>query len=113
MIARATLWGTIQTGALFERLTEREQRAVLAHEQGHIHHRHAWKRLGWMVTLRALVNWNGFLAMCEQQELEADRYAAERGHTAGLVSFLFRCGHHVKSDGYPTPRQRLEALRVR
>lgn len=113
MIARSTLWGTIQTGKGFAKLTEREQRAVIAHEQGHLHHRHAWKRLAWILTLRATLDGSGFLAMCEAQELEADRYSAERGHTPGLVSFLFRHSLHVKSDGYPTPSERLEALCVR
>lgn len=113
MIARSTLWGTIQTGEAFLLLSEREQNAVIAHEHGHIHHRHAWKRLAWIVTFRALLNWKGFLAMCEAQEIEADRYAVTLGHAPGLISFLFRQSLHVKSDGYPTPRERLEAIYVR
>jgi Zn-dependent protease with chaperone function len=109
MIARSTPWGTIQFGDAFYRLTELEQRAVIAHEEGHIHHRHALKRLWWLASFQ----WKGFFKRCEAQELEADRYAVERGHAAGLISFLFRQGLHVKSDGYPTHRQRIEAIHVR
>jgi hypothetical protein len=106
MIARSTPWGTIQFGDAFYQLTELEQCAVIAHEQGHIHHRHALKRLWWLVSFQ----WKGFFERCEAQELEADQYAAERGHAAGLISFLFRQGLHVKSDGYPTHKQRIEAI---
>jgi Zn-dependent protease with chaperone function len=109
MIARSTLWGTIQIGDDFYLLTEQEQCAVLSHEQGHIYHRHAWKRLARLLTFR----WNGFYAMCEAQEREADRYAAERGHAAGLISFLLRSPLDAKSDGYPTHRQRIGAIHVR
>ena len=108
MIARSTPWGTIQLGDDFYRLSELEQRAVIAHEQGHIYHRHALRRLWWLVSFQ----WDGFFERCEAQELEADRYAAARGHAAGLISFLFRQSLHVKSDGYPTVKQRLEAIHV-
>lgn len=112
MIARSTPWGAIQFGDEFYRLTDLEQCAVIAHEEGHIHHRHAWKRIKWVLTLRAFRDQKGFFEMCEAQELEADRYAVERGHAAGLISFLFRAGLHVKSDGYPTHKQRIEAIHV-
>lgn len=108
--ARCTPWGTIQTGDLMALLPAYEQKAIIAHEEGHIAHRHAQKRLLWLVTLRALVNPEGFFAMCEAQELEADGYARERGHAAGLISFLFRRQLHVKTPGYPTAQRRLEAL---
>ena len=112
MIARATLWGTVQLGEGFYKLTPHEQEAVLAHERGHIAHRHAWERLWWIVTLRAIRKPEAYWAMCEAQELEADRYAAAQGHAAGMVSFLFRLSWHVKSDGYPTVRRRIEAIHV-
>lgn len=106
MIARSTLWGTIEIGDEFCRLTPLEQWAVIAHEQGHIYHKHARKRLWWIVSFQ----WKGFFERCEAQELEADRYAAERGHAAGLMSFLFRSNLHVKSPGYPTHKDRIEAI---
>lgn len=112
MIARSTLWGTVQFGEAFFLLSKHEQRAVAAHEQGHIHHRHAWTRLKWIVTLRVR-HWEEFLAMCEVQEMEADRYAVEQGHAAGLISFLFRLTLRSKTEGYPTAQQRLEAIYVR
>lgn len=107
MIARSTLWGTIQTGDGFRLLSEEQRAAVLAHERGHIRHRHAWKRLWWLVS----VQWKGFFERCEAQELEADHYAAQCGHREGLVSFLTRWSQPIKSDGYPTVEQRLENLR--
>ena len=104
--ARSTLWGTVQLGEAFYYLTELEQRAVIAHERGHIVHRHALKRIWWFVSFQ----WKDFYERCEVQELEADQYAAEHGHAAGLISFLLRGNLHVKSPGYPTHRQRIEAI---
>jgi hypothetical protein len=112
MIARSTLWGTIQLGDAFYRLTELEQRAIIAHEEGHIFYRHAWTRLKWILTLRAFRHYDRFLLLCAWQEFEADRYAVERGHGPGLISFLFRGNLHVKSAGYPTHKQRIEAIHV-
>ena len=106
MIARSTLWGSIQFGEAFDNLTPAEQAAVIAHERGHIAHRHALKRLWWMVSFQ----WKGFFERCEKQEMEADWYAVVRGHRAGLISFLFRSNPHVKSAGYPTHQQRIEAI---
>lgn len=110
MIARSTPWGSIQFGDGFDNLTPQEQAAVVAHERGHIEYRHAWKRLLWLISLRAVFQPSNFFEMCEKQELEADRYAVARGHRAGLISFLFRSNLHVKSAGYPTHKQRIEAI---
>lgn len=110
MIARCTPWGTIILGKDFYRLTPTEQDAVLAHERGHIAHRHAWKRIWWFVTLRAFFKTQEFFDECRKHEKEADRYAVERGHRAGLVSVLFRLQLHVKS---PELEDRLENLHVR
>lgn len=111
MIARSTLWGTVQTGKEFCRLSPLEQMAIYAHEDGHIFYRHAWARLWWLLTLRAFFRQDEFFSLCETQEIEADQYAARRGHGPGLISFLLRLQPDVKSDGYPTARQRLEAIR--
>jgi hypothetical protein len=113
MIARSTLWGTIQVGEHFYRLTPLEQEAIIAHEEGHIHHRHAWKRLKWALTLRWIRHREELEPMLVAQELEADRYAAERGHAPGLISFLLRSPLDVKLEGYPTHRQRIGAIHVR
>jgi Zn-dependent protease with chaperone function len=108
--ARTTPWGTIQTGDLFDLLPAFEQRAIIAHEEGHVVHRHALKRLAWVVTLRAIFSPRKFLSMCEAQEFEADRYAVALGHRAGLISFLFRRKSHAQAPGYPEVSARLEAL---
>ena len=112
-VAYSTPWGTIRLGPAFHHLPAREQQAVLAHERGHIVHRHAFKRLAWLVTLRAFFRTEAFFAECRRQELEADHYAAQQGHAAGLISFLFRRQLHVESPDYPSSRERVEALRVR
>lgn len=109
-IARCTPWGTIQTGRGFRFLSPQEKAAVLAHERGHIAHRHALKRLGWVVTLRALRDWNGFLQMCEAQEYEADRYAVRQGCKVGMQVFLAKRIGLPAGPGYPSARERLEAL---
>jgi hypothetical protein len=105
--ARATPWGTIQVGDLFDRLSRDEQAAVVFHECGHIYHRHVLKRIWRLLTFR----WRGFYAMCEQQELEADQFAVGLRQRRGLESFLLRHASRVKSPGYPTAAQRLEAIR--
>lgn len=110
MIARSTLWRTIQLGERFYDLTEREQRAVLAHEEGHIKHWHAWKRLAWILSGLAFLKTEKFFEMCEAQEMEADRYAARKGHTAGLLSFLLKHDPYEKLEGYPTIKQRIKAI---
>ena len=108
MIARSTLWGTIHLGDDFYRLTELEQKAIIAHEEGHIAFGHARERLWRILSFQ----WKGFYERCEEQEFEADWYAVERGHAAGLISFLLRSPLHVKSAGYPTHKQRIEAIHV-
>lgn len=111
MIARSTLWGTIQLGDDFYLLPPEEQFAVLAHEQGHIYHRHAWKRLKWILTFRAILHWDDFLMLCEKQELEADRYAVDKGYGTGLLQFLkWQYPLNSKALGYPTAQQRIENI---
>lgn len=110
MIACSTPWGTIRKGKDFFLLTEREQKAIIAHENGHIWHFHAWKRLWYLVTLRAVFRPESFFAMCETQEFEADKYAADHGHADGLVTFLLRNPSSVKSPGYPSNAERIGAL---
>jgi hypothetical protein len=105
--ARTTPWGTIQVGDLFWKLSAAERSAVMVHERGHLRYRHVLKRIWRLVTFR----WRGFYAMCEQQEFEADQFAVDRGFQRGLESFLLRHASRVKSPGYPTAAQRLEAIR--
>ena len=93
-----------------EFLPDNQRQAILAHEEGHLHYRHALKRLMWVISFRAVLSPKAFFEMCEAQELEADRYAVRQGHRAGLIAFLFKHNLHVKSPGYPTNKARLEAI---
>jgi Zn-dependent protease with chaperone function len=105
--ARSTPWGTIQVGDLFAKLSREEQSAVIAHEYGHLRYGHVARRLWWLASLQ----WKGFFERCEKQELEADQFAVRCGARHGLESFLLRHASRVKSPGYPTAAQRLEAIR--
>lgn len=106
--ARVTPWGTIQTGDQFGRLPAFEQQAILAHERGHLHHKHVRRRLLWFFTLRAFFQTEKFFAMCEAQELEADQYAKTCGYGPGLIAYLLVHAH----DGRPSISKRLRALHV-
>jgi hypothetical protein len=108
--ARTTPWGTIQTGDWFAYLTADEQSAVIMHEAGHIRKRHHARRLWWVLSLKALLRPEQYFAMCEQQEYEADRYAKAQGWGDELISFLITHGARVKSPGYPSNQERIEAL---
>jgi len=111
MIARSTPWGTIQLGDEFFKLPLEEKFAVLAHEEGHIKHLHAWKRIWWVITFRAFFDPEGFFYLCERQEFEADKHAADCGHAQGLIALLRRFDQNVQCDGYPSPARRIGAIR--
>lgn len=70
-------------------LTEREVEAVRAHEQGHIARLHAWRNLA-----RSCLLMRRSLATARRQELEADDYAAARGHARLLASALRKLSAH-------------------
>ena len=110
-IARSTLWGTIQTTDRFYALPIEQQIAVSMHEAGHIKHKHAWKRLMWILTGKAFFRTERFFEMCAAQELEADSHVRDSGYGRELAAFLIL---HVRgtSPGYPSARRRLENLNV-
>lgn len=108
-VARATPWGSIQVGEMFQWLTPDEQIGVLAHETGHIEHDHAFKRLLWVISLRAVFQPEKYFKMCEEQEYEADAFAKSEGCAEGLASFLHRCSHG-KALGYPRIHDRIKRL---
>jgi Zn-dependent protease with chaperone function len=83
-----------------------ERDAIIAHEQGHIHGRHALKRLGRLVSMR----WSDLMDVCRQQELEADAHAVSQGHALGLISFLGKVRPPHKSALHPTPGERIEHI---
>lgn len=68
---------------LRDRLTEAEQAAILVHEEGHKAHRHALKN-----TARVCVFMPRTAAEAFRQEIQADDYAASRGHAKALASAL-------------------------
>jgi hypothetical protein len=109
--AYTTPWLTIRLGEGFVHLPADQKRAVIAHERGHLKHRHAWKRLWWLIThnLGAKDAFKNFYAYCAEQELEADSYARDTGHGPALARFLTE---HVTmtATGYPSVIRRLENL---
>lgn len=110
-IARSTLWGTIQTTDRFYALPIEQQIAVSMHEAAHIKRKHAWKRLGWILTGKAFRQPDRFFEMCAAQELEADSYVRDSGYGRELATFLIL---HVRGAtlGYPSVSNRLENLNV-
>jgi|SRR5580765_3075749 len=107
--ARSTPWGTVQVGPYFELLPQEMQIAVLAHEEGHIFHKHALKRILWVISLCAFFNKEKYWLMCEAQELEADKYAADHGHARGLAAYL-KLLTNEKKLGYPLNGERIKRL---
>ncbi|RZL39237.1 MAG: hypothetical protein EOP35_04160 [Rubrivivax sp.] len=69
--------------AVREMVTEAELAALMAHEEGHIAHEHALKNL-----CRACIFLRRSPKMAMLQEIEADQYAADRGHAVALASAL-------------------------
>jgi hypothetical protein len=110
--AHTTPWLTIRTGEHFDLLPVDQQRAVLAHERGHLKHRHSWKRIWWLIThsLGKKGAYDAFWGYCAEQELEADSYARDIGHGPALARFIVE---HVRmtATGYPSVIRRLENLR--
>jgi len=95
----------VVTGRYFYKLPRNEQLAIIAHERGHIFHRHQLKRLWWVVSLQ----WAGIAEKCRLQEYQADRYAVRMGHGKGLISFLKRIGPH-ENPLHPTPALRINVI---
>ena len=130
-IARSTgfFWGKrVVLGPLWSRLPEPERRAVVLHEIAHClgFHRELRVVLGFIALLPILVLFPMellipiFISMClwefatfiaRRHELEADRFAAQRGMGAALVTFLHRAiAVSTPSDFYPSNGERIKAL---
>ena len=97
----------IVTGRQFERLDDFEQAAVIAHEMGHIFHRHALHRLWWLISFQ----WDNIKLRCSAQEYEADAFAKQHGHVDGLIHFLKRCKNE-ESLLHPSPQERILRLQA-
>lgn len=96
-------------GRYSKHLSPRERDAIIAHEMGHIVHRHAWKRLGWLLSCR----WGNLSAVCHAHEFEADAFASDAGHSPGLLAFLSRCTPTHETALHPTPRDRINRIMAR
>ena len=70
---------------LAAKVTPEEMAAMLSHEDGHLAHRHNLKNL-----LRSCVFIPRSADLMREQEIEADDFAAERGHAAALASALMK-----------------------
>ena len=104
-IIALSAFGHVVTGKRFHHCQEDEKHAIIAHEMGHIFHRHALKRILRLIFMK----WDGLAEYCKRQELEADMYAASKGHGRAMVNFLARQKNH-SSPLHPTPRERIENL---
>jgi Zn-dependent protease with chaperone function len=100
-----TAGAVIVTGRFFDELHADEQKAIIAHEQGHLYHRHLLKRLWWLVSFQ----WRDLAARARAQEFEADLYAATKGFADGMISFLERIHPH-ENPLHPTPEARIEEI---
>jgi Zn-dependent protease with chaperone function len=104
-ILAMTVGSRVVTGKWFPRFTEEEQAAIIAHEEGHIYHKHALVRIWWLVTVR----WKHLLYRCKLQEFEADAYAVIQGHAEGLIKFLHKV-HMPEGPLHPASSDRLENI---
>lgn len=90
--------------------------ALLLHEVGHCRHHHSVKRFVALplVILWAMGEWCGQVvrALTHQQEIEADRFAADHGFAADLARAL-ELHPAVESPFYPSHDVRTAILRAR
>ena len=89
-------------GAKFHKLPADQAMAVLAHEEGHCELHHTERRLAALLFPFMLQK------MCHRHEMEADKYAAMRGHADGLIRFIRRCN---QGPYHPNNEARIEALK--
>lgn len=95
-------WKWIEVGDPWFRLSGAQQQAVLLHEVGHLRHFHLEKRLALLPIF-----WSGIARrVAQQQEMQADEFAAQHGYGLALGMFL---GQNHRGDGefYPRIQERL------
>ena len=90
-------------------LDPRTRAAILLHEAGHCKLFHLEKRLASLWRLA----WSpkSLLALCVEQELEADTYAAERGYGAELI-MLYSTLTEQESIYHPSVAERCKRIRA-
>jgi Zn-dependent protease with chaperone function len=74
----------IVTGRWFKRLPPSQAHAVISHERGHLHGRHALKRLVPLLTGR----WSKLIEISQAQEFQADEFCVKQGHAQGMLLYL-------------------------
>lgn len=79
------------------KLTPEEMAAIVAHEEGHRHHRHIWENLARVCLFSATTP-----GRRREQEDEADDFAIAAGHARALASALVKLG--------PTENARLHRI---
>ena len=112
----------ILVGPVWMLLPEPERRAVLYHEAGHLHHMHMERRALLLLlalpkllldlVLRRAPRMPAFIeTITREQEMEADRFAADRGCGEALARFLSR-SREDPSMFYPSYTERVLKLRA-
>jgi Zn-dependent protease with chaperone function len=99
-------WKRIFLGASFFYMTPNWQRAVKAHELGHIEGHHTEWRILTLLFCPFLFFW-----VCRKQEFLADEYAAKLGLRAELINFLEKL-YTPSGRMYPSNFDRIEKLRL-
>lgn len=109
-IVAAAFGPFVITGQGFWNYPDDEQLGILAHEQGHIEHRHGWDR-PWM-----LLNWFLFKkkrstirARCMAQEYEADEFVVACGYAQGFLHYLKRLKPGT-GELHPSPANRIDHI---
>lgn len=99
----------IVVGPAFNRLTPREQQAVVLHEAGHCKLYHLEKRL--VMLWLAAFSPRRLIAMCHEQEYAADRFAAAAGYGLDLVSLFNKMREAEQEVSFHPPlASRIERL---
>lgn len=101
-------WKRIAIGPAYFQLSDAQQIAVLFHEACHCLKFHLEKRI---LALPLLLFRPGFcFRLCQQQELEADTFAAEHGHGKALLSMLTQTDRE-SGPFYPRLEERIASLK--
>lgn len=98
----------IIVGLRWYALPVEERVAVLYHEAWHCLAWHMEKRI---LMLPLLLLFPGFVTrICQRQELDCDRFAAEKGAGPQLRSYLARFPDIPQLDYHPSHKERIAAL---
>lgn len=99
----------VHLGPLALRLPPIQLAALVAHEIAHIDLGHRQQRVAWLFT-GEWMHPRRWQAKVWQQEFDADKQAAESGHSWGLMAFLMRIKHHPSGFWHPPTRDRIKRI---